>query len=212
MSKFQFAQSRSLIGDLSHLKPCILVCAPSNAAVDELTERLLVEGIVDMLGRRSQPNLIVRVAHMDKVRQSIRNVTLSALVKQHTARIGHQAAAVSVLNQLTDQRNLTAESQITSNEGKLLNMRIEVAQAMASGSPDKKEKVQDILLKHADIVLSTLSSSDSDALVNHRFDWLIVDEAAQCSEPSVLVALNKLKTGGRCLMIGGQAYSIEIQQ
>eukprot|EP00210_Caulerpa_lentillifera_P002220 g2133.t1 len=40
------------------MKPRILVCAPSNAAVDELLERIVVHGFHDSAGRNYKPNLI----------------------------------------------------------------------------------------------------------------------------------------------------------
>lgn len=54
-------------------KPRILVCAPSNAAIDELLERILRESFRDGNGRPYKPDM-VRVGHEEALSDSVRQV------------------------------------------------------------------------------------------------------------------------------------------
>lgn len=54
----------------------ILICGPSNAAVDEIIRKVLEEGLLDNKGRKFNPQ-IVRVG--DKYDKSLENVSLDHL-------------------------------------------------------------------------------------------------------------------------------------
>src|SRR5436305_6655729 len=59
-------------------KPRLLLCAPSNAAVDEIVLRL-IGGIRNSQGQKFRPN-IVRVGKSDSINANVRSVTLDELV------------------------------------------------------------------------------------------------------------------------------------
>src|ERR1700738_3666518 len=74
------ATSISIPGQQSVIptKPRVLLCAPSNAAVDEIVLRL-IGGIRNSQGQQYQPN-IVRVGRSDNINPHVRRVTLDELV------------------------------------------------------------------------------------------------------------------------------------
>lgn len=121
----------------------VLVCAPSNSALDEIVLRILNAGIRDEDDHVYNPK-IVRIGL--KAHHSVQSVSMDHLVQQKHS---HGVAG-------TDADNIRAA-----------------------------------LLDEAAIVFSTLSFSGSTIFskLNHGFDVVIIDEAAQAVEPATLVPL-----------------------
>lgn len=67
----------------------ILVCAPSNAAVDELVLRLK-QGIVGSYGKRMEPS-VVRLGRSEAINSSVKELTLEDQIDQAIARIEQEA-------------------------------------------------------------------------------------------------------------------------
>lgn len=55
----------------------------------------------------------------------------------------------------------------------------------------EKLEIEESILKHSDVVLTTNSSAGSISLSNIKFDIAIIDEASQATIPSVLIPINK---------------------
>ncbi|CBZ53397.1 putative tRNA-splicing endonuclease positive effector [Neospora caninum Liverpool] len=64
------------------LRKKILVCAPSNAAVDEIAERLLAHGLQHPMTGETFTPACLRIGNLDRVRESVRSITLEAQVKR----------------------------------------------------------------------------------------------------------------------------------
>ncbi|KAJ9184340.1 hypothetical protein P3X46_004072 [Hevea brasiliensis] len=128
----------------------VLVCAPSNSALDEIVLRLLRTGIRDENVRTYNPK-IVRIGL--KAHHSVQSVCMDYLVKQK-------------------QDEFAADKK----------------HGAAGGDIDS---IRNAILEEAVIVFSTLSFSGSALFskLNHGFDVVIIDEAAQAVEPATLVPL-----------------------
>ncbi|KAI3952624.1 hypothetical protein MKX01_013586 [Papaver californicum] len=131
----------------------VLVCAPSNSALDEIVLRLLNTGIRDEKDRPYNPK-IVRIGL--KAHHSVQVVSMDYLVNQKLAGI-----------------NTTADIR-----------------KQGSGADDK-DSIRASILGEAAIVFSTLSYSGSTLFskLNHVFDVVIIDEAAQAVEGATLIPL-----------------------
>ncbi|KAF9609127.1 hypothetical protein IFM89_013381 [Coptis chinensis] len=131
----------------------VLVCAPSNSALDEIVLRVLSKGIHDENGNVDKPK-IVRIG-----------------LKPH-----HSVQAVSMDYQV---------------EQKLSGMDNTTADARKRGATGDRDSIRASVLDEAAIVFSTLSFSGSSLFskLNHVFDVVIIDEAAQAVEPATLVPL-----------------------
>uniref|UniRef100_A0A6M2F3B6 Helicase ATP-binding domain-containing protein n=1 Tax=Populus davidiana TaxID=266767 RepID=A0A6M2F3B6_9ROSI len=129
----------------------VLVCAPSNSALDEIVLRLLKTGVHDENVRSYNPK-IVRIGL--KAHHSVQSVCMDNLVKQKQ---GESAS--------DKQKHRTA-----------------------GGDTDS---IRAAILEESVIVFSTLSFSGSALFskLNHGFDVVIIDEAAQAIEPATLVPL-----------------------
>ncbi|CAN0897718.1 Probable helicase MAGATAMA 3 [Linum grandiflorum] len=128
----------------------VLVCAPSNSALDEIVLRLLRNGVLDETVSTYNPK-IVRIGL--KAHHSVQSVCMDYLVRQKQ-------------NESNKQR-----------------------QGAAGGDTDN---IRSSILDEAVIVFSTLSFSGSALFskLNHSFDVVIIDEAAQAVEPATLVPLS----------------------
>eukprot|EP00899_Mesostigma_viride_P027836 jgi/Mesvir1/8237/Mv12518-RA.2 len=134
----------------------VLVCAPSNAALDEVVLRLITVGLHDAQGNQYIPS-VVRVGV--NPHHSVAAVTMDALLAERVAQV-QQRASSSTLTQAAE------------NKGSLDRLRVAI-------------------LDEADIVCSTLSFSGSAvfARMSRSFDVVVVDEASQAVESSILVPL-----------------------
>ncbi|KYQ99859.1 DNA2/NAM7 helicase family protein [Tieghemostelium lacteum] len=142
----------------------ILLCAPSNGAVDEIVTRLLRDGLLNEEGKKYNPN-IVRVgpgSHAD-----VDSVALDSMVR--------------------------AKQQLMSSNTAIPSSSASTAQA-TSGSArltQDSSSIRNMILADADIVATTLSFSGSSLLtkLSNGFDIVIIDEAAQAVETSTLIPM-----------------------
>ena len=207
----------------------LLVCAPSNAAVDELVMRLK-GGVKTRGGRQHQLN-VVRIGRSDAINAQVLDVTMDELVskrlgnnesdqktRERNASLFKDHEKISAhLRQLYDSKNggQVAGQELSELENEIvavrkrkndLGMRIEnVKDAERNAGRDaelnRKRAVQAIL-DEAHVICATLSGSGHDMFqnMNIEFETVIIDEAAQCVELSSLIPL---KYGCvKCVLVG----------
>jgi senataxin len=207
----------------------ILVCAPSNAAIDEVCKRLM-DGVLTPSGKRILPK-IVRIGVESSVNVAVKNVSLDNIVE---ARVNAQAGGkdsgselARVQAELEEVKNLIKEKQdelanVRGNdelrrklEGEFhtLNARRTKLGHQTSKAKDAardatrhldgaRRAAREAVLSEADVVCATLSGSGQDILNQYTFETVIIDEAAQAIEMSCLIPL---KYGcQRCIMVGGE--------
>ncbi|GLH09336.1 Regulator of nonsense transcripts 1 homolog, partial [Gryllus bimaculatus] len=151
-------------------KTRILLCAPSNAAADEMAERLL--NLRTQMPKEKRFKM-VRTGPLEYMRESVRGISLDELTKKE---VEH------VLPQQTQFESVELEKHVPGPK-------------ISEIEREAKKKV----LFHADIVVTTLTSSYSPQITevfasrngrnNIRFACCIIDEATQCTEPESLIPL-----------------------
>ncbi|KAL0727825.1 hypothetical protein Bca4012_023918 [Brassica carinata] len=148
----------------------VLVCAPSNSALDEIVLRLLTTGLRDENAQKDTPN-IVRIGV--KAHHSIKSVSIDYLVFFLEESNCHRIMMIGLLV-VTEQRRGSA---------------IDKRKQGTTGTDD--DSIRTSIVDEAAIVFSTLSFSGSPALTNSTrgFDVVIIDEAAQAVEPATLIPL-----------------------
>lgn len=152
----------------------VLVCAPSNLAVDNLLERLIADGL---------PAL--RLGHPARVMPELRTHTLDEMVENHpelrlAQRLARQA---SELRQKAGKHTRAAPER-----GERQSMRQEARQLQAESRQIEALVVQRLLDK-ARVICATLTGLDANVLGALRFDCCVVDEAGQSTEPAVWIPL-----------------------
>ncbi|MFO0847515.1 MAG: AAA domain-containing protein [Gemmataceae bacterium] len=152
----------------------VLACAPSNAAVDNLLDKLLAAGL--------EP---VRLGHPARVAEPLRDRALDSLVESHPdarqarkfAREAH--ALFRKADKWTKAKPLPGEKQALRAEARALLADADRAERLAV------ERVLD----DARVICATLTGLDDWVLGRRRFDLAVLDEACQSTEPASWVPL-----------------------
>ncbi|KAL7664706.1 UvrD-like helicase ATP-binding domain-containing protein [[Candida] zeylanoides] len=208
--------------------PKVLVCAPSNAAVDELVLRLR-QGVRNLQGETFSPK-VVRIGRSDAINAAVRDLTLEELVdkqlqaraasgstatdpairEEHTKCVAERNALRQKLAspELKAEEVAAAEAQLRSvnkrkNElAKRLDEQRERVSIAYRTREIERRQAQAKILTEAQIICATLSGSAHDFLasLSMQFDQVIIDEACQCVELSAIIPLRYGCT--QCIMVG----------
>ncbi len=208
----------------------ILICAPSNAAIDEIAYRIK-EGY---RGSRLKPDnaKVVRIGTDKAINLSVRDVSLDSLVEQklngstsatkgkdlesEVATLRKNLESVkdmrrqklAVLTNLQD--NVIRYKALEDELKKLNSQRIALTQQLDQLKDAQKSESRTLdairrrtrrqVLQEADVICSTLSGAGHDTLDQFEFETIVIDEAAQAIELSSLIPL-KYKCN-RCVLVG----------
>ena len=214
--------------------PKVLVCAPSNAAIDEVARRIK-EGVWNSAGKSVTPQ-VVRVGADASVNIAVKDISLDALVEQRLAtrpesQRQEKSERQSVLQEIQNlkQQKKTKLEQISiaaGNSARVLQLEQEIkeinAKRMTLSARANELREQDTnsqrvldtvrrkartdVLNEADVICCTLSGSGHEALDGYQFDLVIIDEAAQAIELSSLIPLKF--QAERCVMVGGMLIDL----
>lgn len=202
----------------------LLICAPSNTAVDELLGRLSA-GVLDNTGQLRAVRIVRLGEPLEGASQTIKNITLDYQIEerlQNEDAWGKLAAAKEQIIRLDRELSTlpgggfaatnSSETAETKEQQRVRALRTELAsqrqvKVFAEMALERARNAlrQQILLQ-ADIVGATLSGSGRKQFLDMAlssdvtFDTAIVDEAAQSTEPSCLIPL---RLGCRRLVLVG---------
>ena len=159
----------------------ILIVAPSNTAVDLLTERLYVEGVS-----------VVRMGNPVKVSDHLQKVTLDEMMNVHQAN--------KEVKSLEKQARAYTDM---AHKYKRSFGRAEREQRKALFDESRKirkeiDKIQDYILADildkAQVITATLVGSNHYMIKDRVYDTVIIDEAAQALEPACWIPILKAKS------------------
>jgi superfamily I DNA and/or RNA helicase len=163
-----------LIRQITRRRQSVLAVASSNLAVDHLLERLIAAG-----------ENVVRLGHPARVTPELREHTLDLLIENHPD--------VKIANKLTRDAYALRDQSVKwtrarPEPGAKQSMRQE-AKDMLREAWQIEEQVTEGILSKARIVCATATGLDRDRLEGKYFDWCIMDEASQCTEPAAWIPL-----------------------
>lgn len=193
-------------------RPRILVCTPSNAAIDEIIIRIMETSFKDCKSKEYKPHIVRlgRGAH-----KSVEAVSLESLVKKvlqtnfrerYTLVKEKEDMLASIKTYIREQIHKIQQIPSTDMENREIEAnllfkahddfdktRTEYFQYIAANDNNRKQ-VEVAILDSADIVLTTLSSSGLQVLEELKleermFDTVVIDESAQSIELSTLIPL-----------------------
>lgn len=215
----------------------ILLCAPSNAAIDEVAHRL--KELRPISG--ALPIKVVRIGTEKSMNITVKDISLDNLVEQRmnadqalkgtspkdtsneTAHVRSEIEAVKLMKEqkvaeLSSVQSNTAKTIALEEIKKLGNRRMALAQQFDKLKDKRKNefrsqdatrrKFRTEVLQEADVICSTLSGAGHEVLDQFDFEMVIIDEAAQAIELSSLIPL-KFRCK-RCIMVGGQLQSVPL--
>ena len=202
--------------DSFNQRPRLLVCAPSNSAVDELVHRFVQSnGFFDGLGNLYQPE-ISRIGFVDKMKENLRQcVTLSGQVSSFLERFNgptldehisfvQESLRTLAMTKTTENKEAHEEERVALE---LAMERLIILKTYFGPDCDRrrkeagKTKLEASFLANTQVVFSTLAACCHPSVLKLyapgkrskqqqlRFDLCIVDEAAQATETEVLCAL-----------------------
>jgi senataxin len=206
----------------------ILICAPSNAAIDEVAYRIKA-------GRRGKTK-VIRVGADKKINISVKNISLDHLIdekfnKENIAPVDSSSAMKALREEIQSIKNLRQEkfdelSKVQDNTARTLALENEVKQlgsqrTILSRNLDKlkdkqksdarsfdalRRKFRDQILSEADVICATLSGAGHELLEQLEYEIIVIDEAAQAVELSSLIPLRY--SCRSCILVGGAPFSL----
>ncbi|SFB52653.1 AAA domain-containing protein [Algoriphagus aquimarinus] len=158
----------------------ILVCAPSNAAVDLLVEKLIDRGIETL-----------RFGHPARVEEKILNQTLDAKTAFHAS-----YRDLKKLRKETDQQLKIAKQykrNFGHNERVQRKMMFAEVSRLREASKSLEEYIQYDIYQKTKVFACTLVGASSYNLKGMEFDVVFIDEAAQGLEAATWIPILKAK-------------------
>ncbi|CAG9311914.1 unnamed protein product [Blepharisma stoltei] len=199
-------------------KPRLLVCAPSNAAIDELACRAIEQGLFNEAGNKRDDLSFVRIGNFNsqhlELRQknpndareppkSVQSIMLGNLVSGRLKKEGlidQQEELNEIkkklnnvernINWLSKKINIKEKEKFTVEKNTLTSNMYRIKHNRDKYRDRRKAQELDILCK-SDIIFCTLSGAGSKEIqaVPHDFDYVLIDEACQSIELSTLIPL-----------------------
>jgi senataxin len=205
----------------------LLICAPSNTAVDELLNRISA-GVLDASGAIRKVRMVRLGEPQESASQAIQAITLDAQIevrlksedswvklctaKEQISRLDRELAGLPISKFSQAASTDSSIPAVSKEQQRARSLRSELATARqvklwAEMAVERtRNQLRQQILLEADIVGATLSGSGRkqflDLALQHdvTFDTAIIDEAAQATEPSCLIPL---RLGCRRLVLVG---------
>ena len=214
--------------------PKILLCAPSDAAIDEVARRL--KGGILCGGKQGLIPKVVRVGADSVINATVKEVSLDFLVDQKinfdpsSASQGGSSNEIWAIRRELDSvkqerqkkveelglvENNTAKTTLLQDEiGRLIQKRMALTQQVnrlrdknksdSRALDAARRKIRSEILQGADVICGTLSDSGREALQLERFDFEMVI-IDEAAQAIELSALIPLRHRcNRCILIGGK--------
>lgn len=192
----------------------ILVCAPSNAAIDEIARRVVVDKLYGHDGTLKTNLQLLRIGNVKKsaidiregkksIRETPPEVEQITLAQLTELQIKGDIKSANLISLVSDQDKIEKMLQIA-RKNKVTNQVIELEEKKSSiiqnlfkekfsnkDAVEKKKHVESDILNISHIVFTTLSGAAGKemAYLKHDFDYVVIDEACQSVELSTLIPL-----------------------
>ena len=178
----------------------ILVCAPSNAAIDEISARLAIKGVFNSDLKPTKCNFLRfgLFDRKDKEKKYLETLNGKLLEKYSLEYLSDQKYKKDIDNLSERLENFRRQlynynKDKTNNMGYIKNTEAEISNCLKllSDKRYKKTMFEHDILTNTPILCTTLNNAGNERLkkVKISYEYLIIDEASQCAEPSCLIPL-----------------------
>ena len=174
-----------------HSEQQVLVCAPSNVAVDLLAERLHEAGV-----------RVVRTGHISRVDEGLLHLTLDQQVSEHPEH--KQIRRIKLEAQELRKQAGTRKRKFSTHDRRERGHLYKQAGELDGWARQLERRILDEVIAAAQVVCCTLTGAGADFLRDRTFSTLFVDEAAQALEPAMWIPLQR----SRRLIMAGDPYQL----
>jgi superfamily I DNA and/or RNA helicase len=153
----------------------VLVCAPSNAAVDLLVDKLSEQGLV-----------VLRIGHPARVTEQSLSKTIDARIATHS-----NYSELRELRKRMEQLRSVAlkyKKDFGYHERQQRKLMMQEVKALKADADMLEFYIINDLLQNSDVICSTLVGSSHPTLRGKRFKTCFIDEAGQALEPACWIA------------------------
>ena len=176
----------------------ILICAPSNAAIDEISARLATKGILNSELEKSKCKFLRFGLYdrKDKEKKYLETMNGKILEKYSLEYLSDKKYKKDIDNISERLENLRRQlnnynKDKDKNIGYIKNTEAEISNCLKLFADKKYQKSlfeHDILVS-TPILCTTLNNAGNERLkkIKLSYEYLIIDEASQCVEPSCLI-------------------------
>ncbi len=169
----------------------VLVCAPSNTAVDLLTEKLAERGVN-----------VIRMGNPSRVSDLLLQHTLDAGVMAHAS-----YAKMHAMRQTAEQHRGTANEHVRNfgfEERQHRQWLREEALTLRQAADDLERFMTEDVLESVQVITCTLVGAGNRHLRDLSFETVFIDEAAQALEPGCWIPIAK----GQRIVLAGDHHQL----
>jgi superfamily I DNA and/or RNA helicase len=156
----------------------ILVCAPSNTAVDILAERLSKKGLS-----------VLRIGNVSRIDDDIMHLTLDQKLRDHAE--WQQIKKVRILAQEADRSANAFKRSFGPEERHERKIFKQEARELKKWAFELEERLTEEILHSTQIIAATLIGVSQHTLKSIKFKTVFIDEASQCAEAECWNAILK---------------------
>ena len=171
---------------LAQTEKTILVTAPSNTAVDLLTERIADQGLQ-----------VVRIGNISRVDESIIKHTLEGQLSAHPDAKHIKKVKIQAAESRRQARKF--KRTFGTEQRKERQHLHKQASELAAWANQLEERLLDHILHGAQVITCTLVGATNPVLNRLKFRTAIIDEAAQALEPATWIPITK---ASRVVLVG----------
>lgn len=166
------------VKQLTKTESTVLVSAPSNTAVDLITERLAQEGL-----------LVVRIGNVSRVDDSVINNTLELRMSQHPESKNIKNLKIKAADMRRQARRY--KRKFGQEEHHKRRAQFQEARELMDWANQLETRILEQILDSAQVITCTLIGAADKVLQNRKFPTVVIDEAAQALEPATWVPITK---------------------
>lgn len=180
-----------VINQLAKGEKNILVCSPSNAAADLLTEKLSNTGLN-----------VVRIGSISRVDEELLSHTLDEQLKSDK----EYTEIKKLKKQANEYRRMASQYKRSFGkaEREQRNMMYKMAREMSEDAMKYEDALIEKLLDDADVITCTLVGSTSRYLKHRKFYTVVIDEAAQAMEAATWIPISR----GQKVILAGDPFQL----
>ncbi len=156
----------------------ILVCAPSNTAVDLLSEKLSLEGVS-----------VLRIGNAARVTERLLSLTLNTQMAEHE----RMKDVKKLKKQAQEYKNMAHKYKrnFGKDERDQRKLLFEEAHKISKEVDRLEQYIQDSLIAKAQVIAATLVGANHYTISNLTFQTAVIDEAGQALEPACWIPILK---------------------